>query len=82
MKPFGRKHPFTSRETARTHFYLYFFSFFFLTVNDVIVHVVSTVHALTIVTLAAPLLWNDNLTQNKIFGYEFYAGQVYAVCCG
>ncbi|KAF9120448.1 hypothetical protein BGW39_011373 [Mortierella sp. 14UC] len=46
------------------------------------VHVVSTVHALVIVTLAAPLLWNENLTQNKIFGYEYYAGQVYAVCCG
>ncbi|KAG0280389.1 hypothetical protein BGZ95_010302 [Linnemannia exigua] len=46
------------------------------------VHVVSTVHAIVIVTLAAPLLWNENLTQNKIFGYEYYAGQVYAVCCG
>ncbi|KAG0290448.1 hypothetical protein BGZ96_006071 [Linnemannia gamsii] len=46
------------------------------------VHVVSTVHALTIVALATPIFWNENLTQNKIFGYEFYAGQVYAVCCG
>ncbi|KAF9924864.1 hypothetical protein FBU30_005237 [Linnemannia zychae] len=46
------------------------------------VHVVSTVHAVVIVMLAAPLLWNENLLQNKIFGYEHYAGQVYAICCG
>ncbi|KAG0024367.1 hypothetical protein BGZ81_007738 [Podila clonocystis] len=46
------------------------------------VHVVSTVHAITIVILATPLLWNETLLQDKIFGYDFHAGQVYAVACG
>ncbi|KAG0332883.1 hypothetical protein BG004_001063 [Podila humilis] len=46
------------------------------------VHVVSTVHAVTIVILSAPLLWNETLLSDKIFGYDFYAGQVYAVACG
>ncbi|KAF9350378.1 hypothetical protein BGX26_011429 [Mortierella sp. AD094] len=46
------------------------------------VHVVSTVHAITIVFLAAPLLWNETLMKNKIFGYDYYAGQVYSVACG
>ncbi|GJJ73638.1 hypothetical protein EMPS_05996 [Entomortierella parvispora] len=46
------------------------------------VHVVSTVHAVSIVLLSAPLLWNEALLQNKIFGYDFYGGQVYAVACG
>ncbi|KAF9212234.1 hypothetical protein CPC16_001041 [Podila verticillata] len=46
------------------------------------VHVVSTVHAITIVVLATPLLWNETLLQDRIFGYDFHAGQVYAVACG
>ncbi|KAG0358180.1 DUF887-domain-containing protein [Gamsiella multidivaricata] len=46
------------------------------------VHVVSSVHAITIVLLSAPLLWNETLIKNKVFGYDFYAGQVYAVACG
>ncbi|KAI1316741.1 hypothetical protein EDD11_009557 [Mortierella claussenii] len=46
------------------------------------VHVVSSFHAITIVLLSAPLLWNETLLRNKIFGYDFYAGQVYAIACG
>ncbi|KAF9415757.1 hypothetical protein BGZ94_010404 [Podila epigama] len=46
------------------------------------VHVVSTVHAVTIVLLSAPLLWNETLLQDKIFGYDYNAGQVYAIACG
>ncbi|KAF9353985.1 hypothetical protein BGX34_011275 [Mortierella sp. NVP85] len=46
------------------------------------VHVVSTVHATTSVLLAAPLLWNETLMQDKIFGYDYHAGQVYALTCG
>ncbi|KAF9967622.1 hypothetical protein BGZ70_008833 [Mortierella alpina] len=46
------------------------------------VHVVSSVHAIAIVLLSTPLLWNETLMQNKIFGYDFYAGQVYAIACG
>ncbi|KAF9986344.1 hypothetical protein BGZ65_007926 [Modicella reniformis] len=32
--------------------------------------------------LAAPLLWDEPLIQNKVFGHDSYAGQVYAVTCG
>ncbi|KAF9585883.1 hypothetical protein BGW38_000236 [Lunasporangiospora selenospora] len=46
------------------------------------VHVVSSVHAVSIVCLSVPLLWNESLLQDKIFGYDFHAGQVYAVACG
>ncbi|KAF9111008.1 hypothetical protein BGX27_005514 [Mortierella sp. AM989] len=46
------------------------------------VHVVSSVHAIVIVFLSVPLLWNETLLKDKIFGYDFYPGQVYAVACG
>ncbi|KAF9193970.1 hypothetical protein BGZ50_006814 [Haplosporangium sp. Z 11] len=46
------------------------------------VHVVSSAHSIIIVILSTPLLWNETLMQNKIFGYDFYAGQVYAIACG
>ncbi|KAI8598344.1 TLC domain-containing protein [Dissophora ornata] len=46
------------------------------------VHVVSSVHAISIVILSAPLLWNETLMKDKVFGYDYYAGQVYAVACG
>ncbi|KAF8958822.1 hypothetical protein BGZ46_001888 [Entomortierella lignicola] len=46
------------------------------------VHVVSTVHATTIVFLATPLLWNETLMKDRIFGYDYDAGQIYAVACG
>ncbi|KAF9200783.1 hypothetical protein BGZ49_008986 [Haplosporangium sp. Z 27] len=42
------------------------------------VHVVSTVHATTIVFLATPLLWNETLMKDRIFGYDYDAGQIYA----
>jgi len=47
-----------------------------------LVHVVSTFHATTSVLLSAPLLWNETLMQDKIFGYDYHAGQVYALTCG
>ncbi|KAF9975036.1 hypothetical protein BGZ73_001443 [Actinomortierella ambigua] len=46
------------------------------------VHVVSTVHATTIVALSVPLLFHEGLLQDKVFGYDTYAGNVYAVACG
>ena len=45
-------------------------------------HVVSLVHALLIVPLSVPLLFDQTLTSNPFWGYSFYAGQVYSVAVG
>ncbi|KAJ3364302.1 hypothetical protein GGF32_002273 [Allomyces javanicus] len=46
------------------------------------VHVVSSVHALTIVSLAWPQLFDPVLVANPVFGYTHQAGTTYAICCG
>ncbi|KAG0316839.1 hypothetical protein BGZ99_006642 [Dissophora globulifera] len=46
------------------------------------VHVVSTVHSILVVLLAAPALQNETLLKDKVFGYEYSCAQVFAVACG
>ncbi|KAJ3147282.1 hypothetical protein HDU86_008049 [Geranomyces michiganensis] len=46
------------------------------------IHIVSSVHATLIVALAYPLLSNTKLVNDKIGGYDAYAGEVFAVACG
>ncbi|KAI9190358.1 hypothetical protein H9P43_001792 [Blastocladiella emersonii ATCC 22665] len=46
------------------------------------VHVVSSVHALVIVSLVFPLLSDPVLNASKVFGYTHAAGTAYAIACG
>ncbi|CAG8513807.1 5221_t:CDS:2 [Paraglomus brasilianum] len=46
------------------------------------IHVVSLVHSVAITALSAPLLFDETLLKDKVFGYDEYAGNVYAIACG
>ncbi|KAF9437212.1 hypothetical protein BGZ76_001615 [Entomortierella beljakovae] len=43
---------------------------------------VSMAHSCIVVALAIPILLDEELKKDRIFGYDFYAGQVYAISCG
>ncbi|KAG9288487.1 hypothetical protein G9A89_015693 [Geosiphon pyriformis] len=46
------------------------------------VHAVSMVHCILVVILSFHLLFDENLKRDKVFGYDTYAGNVYAIACG
>ncbi|CAG8517460.1 8593_t:CDS:2 [Paraglomus occultum] len=46
------------------------------------IHVVSLVHSVAITALSIPLLFDETLQKDKVFGYDEYAGNVYAIACG
>jgi len=46
------------------------------------IHVVSLVHSVAITALSVPLLLDETLQKDKVFGYDEYAGNVYAIACG
>ncbi|CAG8779002.1 13054_t:CDS:2, partial [Racocetra persica] len=45
-------------------------------------HWVSMAHCLTVIFLSFPLLYQEELQKDKIFGYNAYAGNVYSIACG
>ncbi|KAK9712660.1 hypothetical protein K7432_006989 [Basidiobolus ranarum] len=45
-------------------------------------HVVSFVHCILIVTLALPIRLEPRLLNDRVFGYDSHAGDVYAIACG
>ncbi|KAI9143211.1 TLC domain-containing protein [Paraphysoderma sedebokerense] len=49
---------------------------------DFAAHVVSHIHALVIVWLAYPILSDPELSKDKLFGYSYTGGLVYAICSG
>lgn len=46
------------------------------------IHFVSMIHCLIIVFLSIPLFREEELVKDKVFGYNFYAGNVYSIACG
>nr|CAG8472003.1 4497_t:CDS:2 [Entrophospora candida] len=46
------------------------------------IHFVSMVHCCLVVYLSVPLLFDKELEKDKVFGYNIYAGNVYAFSCG
>ncbi|CAG8563599.1 12275_t:CDS:2, partial [Acaulospora morrowiae] len=46
------------------------------------IHLVSMLHCLTVVILSIPLFFEEELVKDKVFGYNYYAGNVYSVACG
>ncbi|CAH1758326.1 6670_t:CDS:2 [Entrophospora sp. SA101] len=46
------------------------------------IHFVSMFHCCLIVYLSVPLLFDKELEKDKVFGYNTYAGNVYAISCG
>ncbi|KAI8928230.1 TLC domain-containing protein [Entophlyctis helioformis] len=46
------------------------------------IHIVSSAVTATIPLLAAPLFFTKELADDKLFGYTYYAGVVYAIACG
>ncbi|CAG8483052.1 6168_t:CDS:2 [Diversispora eburnea] len=46
------------------------------------IHFVSMIHCLIIVTLSIPLFNEKELVEDKVFGYNYYAGNVYSIACG
>lgn len=45
-------------------------------------HCVSFLHAVIICILALPVQFSSNLKEDRLFGYDPYAGNVYAIACG
>ncbi|CAG8436110.1 759_t:CDS:2 [Ambispora gerdemannii] len=45
-------------------------------------HAVSMLHCILVVALSIHLLFDENLLRDKVFGYDAYAGNVYAIACG
>lgn len=46
------------------------------------IHFVSSINCLLVVILSIPIFWDEELINDKVFGYDTYAGNVYAIACG
>jgi hypothetical protein len=46
------------------------------------IRVVALAHALLVVGLSAPIFGFESLQKNRLFGYDYYAGNVYSVAVG
>ncbi|KAJ2009910.1 hypothetical protein GGI04_000009 [Coemansia thaxteri] len=46
------------------------------------IRVVSQIHAITVVLLAIPIFFKQELLNDKLYGFDNYASWVYAIVCG